>query len=195
MATLTALVAAHGIRRLRRYYTDAWQRLVAGRGPFALTPFAGVRATITRWDLLTLWRLEQHRRRADAAPLLCIVEPNVGAQKNGYLVKELGLLGSPHPPPQSWSSPHVALSGHLATACELLPNPPPLVWMAEATTTQPRDPSDSELELLHTWYQSIGKRRKRGGPQSALSAEGGTAVACASAPRKRQSVERLVAEE
>lgn len=179
----SAAVADWGIAQLLSHYPTAWERLVAEGGPFRLTPYAGVKATPLRWDLLTLCRVEAERAKICSTPLLSVVASNAGAIASGLLQSELGTASARLE--QVWESPHTKLASNLAHTGEHLP-PPPL-WFPEQTTTPPRHPTHGECAAATEWWHlyAAGRRSDKGGIPSAARSTGSSTVMPPAAKRQR----------
>jgi hypothetical protein len=137
-----------------------------------ITPFAAVKATPTRWDLLALSSSELIRRKAGLPQLLCVVPPLAGAISHGMFKAELGdrssrPLGDRSSRPLRYTSPFQVLATNQRDV-QIVEEP--LLWFSDGTHTPPDLPTEEQLGAALQWWKQEKIINKGGGVSAALGA-------------------------
>ena len=147
-----------------------------------------MRATPTRWDLLSLCEVELARQAAGHPPLLCAVPPNAGHLKHNMLQEELGPYGTGE---HRYTSPYEVLASNLK-GVTTIPRPP--LWFVDSTTSPPQLPTEPELRQVLAWWER-NKTSKRGDAPSAKLAAGSSQVLSGDAAQRPSKRPRRLVEE
>ena len=175
--------------------------LRALNGPFLLTPFAAVKATPTRWDLVELCSVELVRQLAGESQLLCAVPPLAGAiaytqgiklgpcapcaalayaipwasipdGRYGMLRAELGRDGKG---PHHYTSPYQVLASNLGDVQTVSK---PQLWFEDSTLSPPRLPMPAELAPVTGWWRGRKTSNQRSSTTATLGAGSAAVMPC-----------------